>query len=94
MKTIPTGTWVEIEQIVLTPNQRAEALPEDTKKVPYILRVSGFLEHDADLGEECTIRTIIGRLLIGRMTQVNPGYSHSFGKTVAELLSIGTEREK
>ncbi len=94
MNTVSKGTWVEIEQIVLTPQQRAEGLPEDTKKVPYILKVSGFLEHDANIGEECAIRTVIGRFLNGRMTRVNPGYSHSFGKTVAELLSIGIEGNK
>ncbi len=37
------GTWVEIEQVVLTPDQRAQSLPEETRNVPYVSAVSGFL---------------------------------------------------
>jgi hypothetical protein len=44
MNKIQKGTWVEIEQVVLQPAERSASLPEDTKKVPYILRVSGFLQ--------------------------------------------------
>jgi hypothetical protein len=43
MSQIQPGTWVEIEQVILTPDQRAPSLPEDTRQVPYVLRVSGFL---------------------------------------------------
>ncbi len=91
---IQTGTWVEIEQVVLKPEQRAQTLPDDTKLVPYMLRVSGFLLEDARLGQEVRIRTIIGRELQGTLRAVNPSYSHSFGTTVSELLTIGTEVEQ
>jgi hypothetical protein len=94
MAKIAKGTWVEIEQVVLTPEQRSPALPEDTKKVPYLMRVSGFLEKEAALGDEVEIRTIIGRVLSGKLVTVNPGYSHTFGNTVPELLRIGIEAEK
>jgi hypothetical protein len=94
MAKIVKGTWVEIEQVVLTPAERATTLPEDTKKVPYLMRVSGFLENDAEIGDEVTIHTIIGRLLAGKLVTINPSYSHTFGKTVPELLTIGTEAEK
>jgi hypothetical protein len=93
MPNIQKGTWVEIEQVVLTPAERASTLPEDTKKVPYLMRVSGFLAADAALGDDVEVRTIIGRSLIGKLVTVNPSYSHSFGKTVPELLTIGTEAE-
>ena len=93
MNTISKGTWVEIEQIVLTPEERAPSLPPETKAVPYMLRVSGFLAEDVALGQETTIRTLIGRELRGTLRAVNPGYSHSFGETVPELLSIGTGSE-
>jgi hypothetical protein len=93
MPNIQKGTWVEIEQVVLTPTERASTLPEDTKKVPYLMRVSGFLAADASLGDEVEIRTIIGRTLTGKLVTVNPSYSHSFGKTIPELLTIGTEAE-
>lgn len=90
---IKAGTWVEIEKILLTPEQRAPTLPEDTKKVPYVLKVSGFLLEDADLGASVRIRTLIGRELEGRLTTVNPSYAHSFGKVVPELLTIGLEED-
>ena len=91
MEKIKTGTWVEIEQIVLNPEERASALPEDTRKVPYVLHVSGFLLEDAALGQEARIRTVIGRELVGKLFVVNPSYTHSFGDTVPELLVIGLE---
>ena len=93
MTLIQPGTWVEIEQIVLTPEQRAPTLPEDTKKVPLVMRVSGFLIEAAQVGSKARIRTIIGRELAGIFMTVNPSYSHSFGDTVPELLTIGTEAE-
>ncbi len=89
MSQIQPGTWVEIEQIILTPEQRAPTLPEDTKLAPYVLRVSGFLAESAELGGSACIRTMIGRELSGTLVKVNPSYSHSFGNTVPELLTIG-----
>jgi hypothetical protein len=94
MEKILTGTWVEIEQVILRPEERATSLPEDTKEVPYTLRVSGFLMQDCELGGTAFIRTIIGRELTGALVTVNPSYSHSFGATVPELLTIGTEYER
>jgi len=93
MSKIQPGTWVEIELVILTPEQRAPTLPEDTKQVPYVLRVSGFLVEAADLDGPAHIRTMIGRELSGVLKTVNPSYSHSFGSTVPELLTIGTEAE-
>lgn len=94
MTQIQAGTWVEIERVILEPEQRAPSLPEDTKKVPYLLRVSGFLIESAEMGAAARVRTIIGRELSGKLVTVNPSYSHSFGKVVPELLTIGTEEEK
>ena len=94
MSQIQRETWVEIEQIVLTPEQRAPTLPEDTKRVPYVLRVSGFLVEPAELGGPARVRTMIGRALSGTLITINPSYSHSFGSTVPELLTIGTEAER
>ena len=61
MDQMQAGTWVEIEQVILNPKQRAPSLPEDTRKVPYVMRVSGFLLEPAELGRGVHIRTIIGR---------------------------------
>jgi hypothetical protein len=94
MAKIAQGTWVEIEQVVLTPEQRVQTLPQETRSVPYLLRVSGFLLQDAEIGQDAQVKTIIGRKLTGKLKIVNPGYSHSFGETIAELLPIGTDQEE
>ena len=87
--TITKGTWVEVERVLLKPEERAPNLPADTARVPYVLRVSGFLEADAELGQQVKIRTIIGNIHSGKLRIENPGYGHSFGHTVPELLKIG-----
>ena len=93
MTTVSKGTWVQVERVVLEPAERAPTLPEDTRQVPYVLRVSGFLLEDAAIGADARVRTLIGRELSGSLTTVNPSYDHSFGETVAELLDIGLDRE-
>lgn len=93
MTTVKAGTWVELQKVVLTPAERAPNVPEDTKQVPYIMRVSGFLLEDTELGQATRIKTIIGRELDGTLITINPSYSHSFGKVVPEMLKIGTEGE-
>lgn len=93
MEKISAGTWVEIEKIILAPEQRAPTLPADTRQVPYVMRVAGFLLNDAEIGESVRIKTLIGRELEGNLTSVNPSYAHSFGKVVPELLSIGLEED-
>ena len=89
----PAGTWVEIEQTILTPAERAEGIPADTAATPLLMWVDGFLDGEATIGDEVTIRSIIGRTHSGRLSRINPGYNHSFGDTVDELLTIGTGYE-
>jgi 2-amino-4-ketopentanoate thiolase alpha subunit len=93
MNKIKKDTWVEIEQIILNPEERAPSVPEDTRQTPYVLRVSGFLTTEAEIGDTVEIRTLIGRRLSGVLKVVNPSYTHSFGNVVPELLTIGTEAE-
>jgi len=93
MSQIKAGTWVEIERIVLNPENRVPGLPEETAKVPYVMHVSGFLIEPSILGETARIRSIIGREHHGRLIRVEPNYTHSFGRTVPEILTIGTEEE-
>jgi 2-amino-4-ketopentanoate thiolase alpha subunit len=90
MSKIAKGTWVEIERVLLKPEERAPNLPEDTRACPYVLRVSGFLQEDAELGAEVKVRSIIGNEHAGILRVVNPSYGHSFGPIVPELLTIGT----
>jgi hypothetical protein len=91
MSRIAKGTWVEIERVLLTPGERAPNLPEDTRACPYVLHVSGFLQEEAELGATVTVKSLIGHEHQGVLKVVNPSYSHSFGATVPELLTIGTE---
>jgi hypothetical protein len=91
MSNVTKGTWVQIEQVLLSPAERAPTLPEDTRQVPYVLRVSGFLLEAAELDHQARIRTLIGRELSGALRTVNPSYTHSFGETVPELLEIGID---
>lgn len=86
---IKAGTWVEIERVLLTPEQRAPQIPEDTRKTPYVMRVAGFLGAAAAIGDEVKIKTLIGREIEGTLKVVQPYYQHSFGETVEELLTIG-----
>jgi len=88
---IKAGTWVEIERVLLRPEERAVGLPADTAATPYVLRVSGFLTEDAELGAEVVVTSLIGHPHRGLLRLENPGYSHSFGSTVPELLKIGRE---
>lgn len=87
--SVARGTWVEIESIVLQPAERAPGLPEDTARTPYVLRLSGFLAEEAEVGQEVAVKSLIGRTHRGVLHLVNPGYDHSFGATVPELLHIG-----
>ena len=41
--------WVEIEDMVLEPSQRTGNLPEETRKVPLMMRAKGFLTEEAKL---------------------------------------------
>jgi hypothetical protein len=86
---VARGTWVEIESIVLKPEERAPGLPEDTAKTPYVLRLSGLLTEDAEMGCDVTVKSLIGRTHRGVLKAVNPSYDHSFGATVPELLHVG-----
>lgn len=94
MAKIEKGSWVEIEHVVLQPAERAQNLPEDTRKTPYVMRVSGFLTAEAELGDEVTVKSLIGREHQGVLKVVNPSYKHSFGPTMAELLHIGIDEEE
>jgi hypothetical protein len=88
---IPAGTWVEIHRVVLPAGERAPQVPADTQAVDLEMRVKGFLQADAKIGEAVQIRTRAGRRLNGSLVAVNPTYDHSFGAPLAELSAIGDE---
>lgn len=85
------GTWVEIESIVLDIEERAENIPEDTKKTPLKMWLKGYLLEDCDIFEEATIETVIGRIEKGKLVTVEPSFNHDFGRYVKELSYIGKD---
>lgn len=85
------GDWVLIHNIVLSPEDRAPQVPDDTKKVPLEMWVKGFLLDNSEIGEIVEIKTITGRRVKGKLLEVNPTYKHSFGNFVPEQLQIGLQ---
>jgi len=86
------GDWVQIYSVILKSDERAEHIPEDTKKVPFEMRVKGFLLTDkAEIGDEVKIKTPSGREVSGKLIAINPRYTHNFGEPVPELIKVGIE---
>ncbi|WP_042357679.1 2-amino-4-oxopentanoate thiolase subunit OrtA [Bacillus rubiinfantis] len=89
---VKEGSYVQIHKVELAPEDRTGKLPDDTRKVPLELWTKGFLQDDAKMNEEVTIKTITGRLVSGSLVAVNPPYEYGFGKTfVPELLQVGIQ---
>ncbi|WP_371380391.1 2-amino-4-oxopentanoate thiolase subunit OrtA [Sporomusa aerivorans] len=92
---VKKGTWVQIHTIVLRPEERTGKIPEDTRKVPLEMWVKGFLNEDAEIGEQVAVTTVTQRTLTGTLEAENPAYDHGFGETfVPELLQIDTNLRK
>jgi hypothetical protein len=47
--------------------------------------VKGYLNADAEISKECEITTVTGRKVKGILDEIEPSYSHDFGKYVPEL---------
>jgi 2-amino-4-ketopentanoate thiolase alpha subunit len=89
--SVPAGSWVEIEQVALPAGERAPNVPNDTAAVDFVARIRGFLLADAALGAHATVRTLIGRIIEGRLAAVNPRNPATFGDPVPQLLRLGAE---
>jgi hypothetical protein len=83
--------WVEVERVLLEPADRSANLPPETAERPMLVWVSGFATAEADLGGEVTVETMTGRLVTGRLSAINPGYFHTFGNPVPELVRVGRD---
>jgi len=88
------GQWVQIHNIVLEPADRAPQVPDDTKATPLVMWVKGYLNADAEVNCECEITTVTGRIVKGILDEVEPSYSHDFGKYVPELDIIRDQVRK
>ena len=86
-----TGDWVEVECVILEPDERAANLPEDTAAMPLVQWLKGFATADAAMGDPLTVTTVTGRSVTGTLSEVNPGYFHTFGRPIPELWHVGTD---
>ncbi|MCM0648784.1 2-amino-4-oxopentanoate thiolase subunit OrtA [Clostridium swellfunianum] len=91
---IPKGSFVEIEQVILEAESRAENVPKDTKKTSLKLWAKGWLLDDAEIGSKARIKTVNRRTLEGILIEVNPRYSHDFGEVIPEVAYIGVQAKK
>jgi hypothetical protein len=90
MNSIPKGTWVEVERVMVGADRRLPASPfNPVKPLAPTVRVSGFLLEAAELGQQVRIRTITGKVHVGKLRIESPSYGGSFGHTVPELLRGG-----
>lgn len=95
VKNALRGVLVQIHKVILTPEQRPEGIPACTKSVPYEAWIKGFLlDDEARIGDTVRIETFIGRELSGTLVEVNPMYTHHFGKPQPALLSVGMEAKR
>lgn len=83
------GDWVQIHNIVLKPEERSGSLPEDTKAHPLEMWVKGYIQCDAEIGDEVEVITRTGRKAVGTLVKENPYFEHNFGVLVPEILRIG-----
>jgi 2-amino-4-ketopentanoate thiolase alpha subunit len=90
-KRCAAGDWVEVEWVLLEPSERAEGLPPETASKPLTVWVKGFARSEAALGDELTLETMTGRLVTGRLSDLEPGYFHTFGPAVPELTHVGAD---
>ena len=82
------GDWVRIHTVVLKADERTGKIPDDTRACDLEMWTKGFLLQDAEIGDEVEVETAAGRLEKGTLIEVNPYYTHSYGKFVPELVQI------
>ncbi len=82
------GDWVRIHSVVLKASERTAKLPEDTQACDLEMWTKGFLQEDAEIGDQVTVLTAANRLEKGTLLEVNPYWTHSYGTFVPELVQI------
>lgn len=88
------GDWVQICTTILPAGERAPQVPPETQAVPLKMFNKGYANHAAEIGKPVSITTIIGQVLEGELTAINPRYGHDFGDPVPELMHIGVSLRK
>lgn len=88
MNAAKKGDWVRIHAVVLKADERTAKLPSDTQACDLEMWTKGFILEDANIGDEVTVETAVGRKEKGTLIEVNPYYTHSYGKFVPEIIEI------
>lgn len=91
---VKKGKWVRIHSIILKAGERAPQLPDDTSSVPLEMWVKGYLLEDCEIGEIVDVETLTGRIVRGKLIEVNPSYKHDYGDFIPEILQIGISVRK
>lgn len=86
---VASGTWVELELVVLQAAERAPGIPADTAAVPFAARVRGFLLAPAILEGTAEVLSQANRVVRGRLCAVLPRNPANFGDPSPELLQVG-----
>ena len=90
-RSCKVGEWVEVERVLLEPEERSSNLPPETASQPLLTWVKGFAAAAVAMGEEVTVTTTTGRSVTGRLSAINPGYFHTFGQPIPELTHVGPD---
>ena len=85
---VKKGEWVRIHSVVLKAEERTAKIPEDTQKCDLLMWTKGFLQEDAEIGDEVEVITAANHREKGTLVEVNPYYTHSYGKFVPEIVQI------
>lgn len=85
------GEWVEVERVLLESADRSPNLPPETAEKPLLLWSKGFARDAVSVGDVLTVETMTGRFVTGRLSAINPGYTHTFGRPVPELSAVGRD---
>lgn len=88
---INRGTWVVLRRVVLTAQERAPGIPQDTAATPLMQWVKGALLSDAEIGGVAAVRTRTGRVEQGILEQSQPRYELGYGDFIPSLLHIGEQ---
>lgn len=82
---------MRIKSTILTPDERASTVPNDTAKTPLIMWVCGTLDSDCAIGDVATVVTKMGRVEKGELEEANPSSNVDYGNFIPEILQIGTQ---
>lgn len=82
---IKKGTYVYIKKILLKSDERSSHIPLDTKDKDFVMKIKGYLIHDASLNDKVEILTETKRKVSGILIEENPTYTHSFGDYLDEV---------